>query len=84
MWTVNLLFNCLIFFLFINLGYWLEKRKKPEIEAPGFKKAFILPVFLGAILTLLDTLRLAFFLQVVIFLAAALFLYWLFSVFTRR
>lgn len=73
MFWISLLLNCIIFFIVINLGRWARFRRQPDEDS--FRPSILFPVALGLILTLLDSFRLAFIQQLVLFLLAAVLIY---------
>jgi len=82
MFWISLILNCLLFLAIINLGYWARHRRNKE--AYPFYPSILLPVALGTVLTLIDSLRLSFLQQLVFFLIAAALIYWLISIFLGR
>lgn len=79
---IGLLLNCLLFFAVINLGRWVKFRQQEGSES--FRPSILFPVALGAVLTLVDSLRLAFLQQLVVFMIAAVLVYKLISVFQGK
>ena len=82
MFWIGLLLNCLLFFAVINLGRWAKFRQNQGPES--FRPSILFPVALGTVLTLLDSLRLVFFQQLVVFLIAAVLIYKLISIFQDK
>ncbi len=82
MFWISLLLNYLLFFAVINLGRWVKFRQSQGHEP--FRPSILFPVALGTVLTLLDSLRLVFFQQLVIFIIAAVLIYKLISVFQGK
>jgi len=82
MFWISLLLNSLLFLAIINLGRWVKFRQKEEQES--FRPSILFPVALGVVLTLLDSLRLVFFQQLVVFIIAAVLIYKLISIFQGK
>lgn len=84
MFLFNFLLNTAVFFLLLNfraIGQWY-KTKQPIRLNPWL--GYALPASLGLALTILDSLRLYFLYQLLLFVVAALVLTCLFSYLARK
>ncbi len=81
MFWINLALNCLLFLVVINLGNFFRNRSYGHSES-GY--VIVYPLILGCALTILDSMRLAFFQQLVLFIAVAVVAYWFISVFLKK
>lgn len=81
---ISLIINILVFLLLFNLSWLIEKRKNSELPPPPVSKSILMPVMLGLALTILDTMRIQFAMQLGILLVLAGLLYWAFSIFLRK
>lgn len=77
MFLINLTLNCLIFIVILNIGQWLSNRQRSNTHV-GY--SLMLPLALGTALTLVDSLRIGFLWQLVLFIIAVILIYWIFSV----
>lgn len=77
----NLILNTAVFFILFNLGYLRRRRNDPEYPQKPFHQLYLFPLALGIIFTLLvDSFRGIVIYQLIIFIAAAMLLYWIFFV----
>jgi len=84
LFVVSLILNILVFLLLFNLPWLVERRKRPgQPGGPPFKSV-VMPVTLGVALTILDAMRLQFFMQMGILMVLAAVLYGIFSIFLRK
>jgi len=79
--AVSLLINTALFFLLLNMGYYRRRRQDPGYPEKPFHQLYLFPLALGIVFTLIvDSFRGIVMHQMMIFLAAALLLYWIFYV----
>jgi hypothetical protein len=77
--------NAVIFFLLLNLGYLKRRRQDPDYPQKSISKMVLFPISLAVVFTLLmDTFRGIIFYQFVLFLVAALLLYWIFYIMAKK
>jgi len=82
MFLFNLILNCLLFTVVMFLTHWLQRREDPvEFFRP---RRLLLPVTLGLALTIVDSLRLAFIQELLLFLIFAAVIFWFFKVFLSK
>ncbi|WP_054695611.1 hypothetical protein [Syntrophomonas palmitatica] len=75
----SFLINAVIFFLLLNIGYIRNKRMNPSYPDKSISQAFIFPLALALVFTLLfDVFKGLFIYQILIFAVSAGILYWLF------
>lgn len=75
----SLLLNITLFFTVLNLSYIKKRRLDPDYPDKPFAKLVIFPVALGTIFTLIvDAFKGIIFYQLIFFVIAAVFLYWIF------
>ncbi|NLB87974.1 MAG: hypothetical protein GX790_01915 [Syntrophomonadaceae bacterium] len=73
------LLNVALFFALLNLSYFKNKRKNPDYPDKPFSKLVLFPVALGTVFTLIvDAFRGIIFYQFLLFVVAAILLYWIF------
>ena len=82
--AISLVLNCLVFWVLLNLGWWVERRQRTDARPRPLTQTLLLPLALGVGLTIVDSLRLAFFYQLLVFIIVAILLYWLFSIFLKK
>ncbi len=81
----SLILNTTIFFLIFNMGYLRRRRQDPTCAQKPFHQMYLFPLALGIVFTLIvDSFRGIVMYQMIIFLAAALLLYWIFFVMSAR
>ncbi|MGI6435970.1 MAG: hypothetical protein ACOX0F_11530 [Syntrophomonadaceae bacterium] len=77
----SLLLNTVIFFILLNAGYLRRRRSDPMCPEKPFHQLYLFPLALGVVFTLIvDSFRGIVMYQLIIFVAAALLLYWIFFV----
>ncbi|NLB52357.1 MAG: hypothetical protein GX808_05380 [Syntrophomonadaceae bacterium] len=82
---LSLAFNCLLFFLLVNMGYINNRRKDPDYPEKPFSKLVLFPLALGIVFTvILDVMKGLMFFQIIIFFIVAVLLYLIFYVFNRN
>ena len=82
---LSLAFNCLLFFLLVNMGYINNRRKDPDYPEKPFSKLVLFPLALGIVFTvILDVMKGLMFFQFFIFFIVAVLLYLIFYVFNRN
>jgi hypothetical protein len=80
-----MLINAVIFILLMNIGYIHNKRLDPNYPDKPITQAFLFPLALAAVFTLLfDVFKGLFIYQILIFGVVAGMLYWLFYVMGNR
>lgn len=73
------LLNTALFFGLLNISYFSKKRRDPNYPDKPFSKLVLFPVALGTVFTLIvDAFRGVIFYQFLLFLIAAILLYWIF------
>lgn len=76
---ISLIINILIFFAVLNYSYLNKKRHDPDLPDKPFAQMWLFPVCLGIIFTILvDAFRGVMFYQLILFVLAAILLYWIF------
>lgn len=82
---LSLLVNTLLFFIIFNLSYIKQKKADPHYPDKPFSKLVLFPLALGIIFTLIvDVFKGIFIYQIIIFIIAALLLYWIFYILLPR
>lgn len=82
---LSLAFNCLLFFLLVNMSYINNRRKDPDHPEKPFSKLVLFPLALGIVFTIiLDVMKGLMFFQIIIFIIVAVLLYLIFYVFNRN
>ncbi|MDD2509770.1 MAG: hypothetical protein PHG94_01350 [Syntrophomonas sp.] len=77
----SLILNTAIFFIALNLSYIKKKRENPAYPDKPVSQLILFPLALGVVFTLIVDVFKGFMLyQLLIFLLAALLLYWIFYV----
>jgi Flp pilus assembly protein TadB len=77
----SLILNTAIFFLVLNFSYIKKKRENPAYPDKPVSQLILFPLALGVVFTLIvDVFRGFMLYQLLIFLLAALLLYWIFYV----
>ncbi|ABI68461.1 hypothetical protein Swol_1151 [Syntrophomonas wolfei subsp. wolfei str. Goettingen G311] len=77
----SLVLNTAIFFLVLNFSYIKKKRENPSYPDKPVSQLILFPLALGVVFTLIvDVFRGFMLYQLLIFLLAALLLYWIFYV----
>lgn len=83
--AASLIINTALFFLIFNMGYIRRRRQDPGVPQKPFHQMYLFPLALGIVFTLIvDSFRGIVMYQMMIFLAAALLLYWIFFVMSSR
>jgi multisubunit Na+/H+ antiporter MnhC subunit len=83
--AVSLIINTALFFLLLNMGYFRRRRQDPACPEKPFHQLYLFPLALGVVFTLIvDSFRGIVIYQMIIFLAAALLLYWIFYVMSAQ
>ncbi len=81
---ISLIINTLIFFLISNWSYLQKKKADPNYPDRPFTKVILFPLALGIVFTLIvDAFRGIIVYQLILFLVAALLLYWIFFVMNK-
>ncbi|KUG02969.1 hypothetical protein ASZ90_019652 [hydrocarbon metagenome] len=82
---VSLIINTVIFFLIINWSYLQKKKADPNYPNRPFSKFILFPLALGIVFTLIvDAFKGVMIYQLILFLVAAILLYWIFFVMNNR
>ena len=82
-WT-SFLVNALIFFVIFNFSYFQQKWANPNYPNKPLKKMLYFPLTLALLFSLIINAFKGFFLyQLVLFILALLFAYWLFNISER-
>lgn len=77
----SLILNTAIFFLALNFSYIKKKRENPAYPDKPVSQLILFPLALGVVFTLIVDVFKGFMLyQLLIFLLAAILLYWIFYV----
>ncbi len=77
----SLILNTAIFFLVLNFSYIKKKRENPAYPDKPVSQLILFPLALGVVFTLIvDVFRGFMLYQLLIFLIAAILLYWIFYV----
>lgn len=80
----SLLLNTAIFFMVLNLSYFKNKRNNPDYPAKPFTKLVLFPLCLGIVFTLIvDAFKGIMIYQFLLFMVAAILLYWIFYMVRR-
>jgi L-cystine uptake protein TcyP (sodium:dicarboxylate symporter family) len=81
---VSLLINTVVFFVILNLSYFKKKRNNPDYPEKPFSQTVLFPLCLGIVFTLImDAFKGIIFYQFILFIVAALLLYWIFFMIRR-
>ena len=81
----SLIINCILFFLLFNIGYIKKRRSDPEHPDKPFSKLVVFPLVMGILFTLLmGVMKGIMYYQIIIFIFAALVLYYFFYVFNVK
>ncbi|MDW7674845.1 MAG: hypothetical protein SCK28_09940 [Bacillota bacterium] len=78
-----LIFNIVLFTVIFNFSY-ISDRIKGKNPKKSFQEMFILPVMLGAVLTIADNLRIFFIYKLLIFIILGLVVYIALKKYGRR
>ena len=82
---LSLVINTLLFFLVFNVSYIKKKRENPEYPDKPLAKLILFPLALGIVFTLIvDVFKGIMLYQLLFFLVAALLLYWIFYVMSKK
>ena len=82
---LSLILNTLLFFIVLNISYLRQKRQNPDFPDKPFSKLVLFPLALGIVFTLIiDMFKGIFIYQMLLFGVAALFLYWIFYVLSKK
>jgi uncharacterized protein YqhQ len=78
---ISLLINTVIFFLITNWSYLQKKKADPDYPNRPLTRVILFPLALGIVFTLIvDAFKGVIIYQLILFLVAALLLYWIFFV----
>lgn len=79
--VISLVINTLLFFLVLNYSYLANKRKDPDYPDKPLARLLLFPLCLGIVFTILvDAFKGIMFYQLILFVLAAILLYWIFYV----
>ena len=82
---LSFVLNTVIFFLLLNRGYLKRRRQDPGYPQKPISRMVLFPISLGIVFTLLmDTFRGIVYYQFVLFMVAALLLYWIFYIMAKK
>ncbi len=85
MLILSWLLNVLLFFAVLNISYIKNKRHNSNYPDKPFSKLVLFPVALGTVFTLIiDAFKGIIFYQLILFIVAAILLYWVFYIFKPR
>ncbi|MEN6460628.1 MAG: hypothetical protein ABFC94_04560 [Syntrophomonas sp.] len=80
----SLLLNTIIFFVVLNLSYFKKKRNDPDYPDKPFTQSVLFPLCLGIVFTLIvDAFKGIMIYQIILFMVAAILLYWIFYMVRR-
>ncbi len=83
--VISLIINTVIFFLITNWSYLQKKKAEPNYPDRPWTKVILFPLALGIVFTLIvDAFKGVMIYQLILFLIAALLLYWIFFVMNNR
>lgn len=81
---VSLIINTVIFFLISNWSYLQKKKADPNYPERPLTKVILFPLALGVVFTLIvDAFKGVMVYQLILFLVAALLLYWIFFIMNK-
>lgn len=82
---VSLIINTVIFFLITNWSYLQKKKSDPNYPNRSLTKMILFPLALGIVFTLIvDAFKGVMIYQLVLFVVAAVLLYWIFFIMNNR
>ncbi|MEN6328540.1 MAG: hypothetical protein ABFD18_20320 [Syntrophomonas sp.] len=82
---ISLLINSVIFFFLLNFSYIKKKKENPNYPDKPISKLLLFPLALGIVFTLvMDVFKGIMFYQMLLFALAALLLYWIFYVLSKK
>ncbi|HNX28642.1 MAG TPA: hypothetical protein PKN87_04425 [Syntrophomonadaceae bacterium] len=82
---LSLALNCFIFFLLLNLSYIRIRRIDPDYPEKPFGRLVLFPLALGIVFTIiLDVMKGLMFYQLILFIAVAVLLYFIFYVYNGK
>ncbi len=82
---ISLIINTVIFFLITNWSYLQKKKSDPNYPDRPLTKVILFPLALGIVFTLIvDAFKGVMIYQLILFVVAALLLYWIFFVMNNR
>ncbi|NLO20785.1 MAG: hypothetical protein GX119_02135 [Syntrophomonadaceae bacterium] len=82
---ISLIINTVIFFLISNWSYLQKKKKNPDYPDRPLTKVILFPLALGIVFTLIvDAFKGVMVYQLILFLVAAVLLYWIFFVMNKK
>ncbi len=83
--AISLILNTAIFFFITNWSYLQNRKADPNYPDRPWTKVIIFPLALGIVFTLIvDAFKGVMIYQLILFLIAALLLYWIFFVMNNR
>lgn len=83
--VISLLINSVIFFFLLNFSYIKKKKENPNYPDKPISKLLLFPLALGIVFTLvMDVFKGIMFYQLLLFALAALLLYWIFYVLSKK
>ncbi len=83
--AISLIINTVIFFLITNWSYLQKKKADPDYPTRSLTKVILFPLALGIVFTLIvDAFKGVMIYQLILFLLAAVLLYWIFFVMNNR
>lgn len=81
---ISLIINTIIFFLISNWSYLQKKKSDPGYPDRPLTKVILFPLALGIVFTLIvDAFKGVIVYQLILFLVAALLLYWIFFIMNK-
>lgn len=82
---ISLLINSVIFFFLLNFSYIKKKKENPNFPDKPISKLLLFPLALGIVFTLvMDVFKGIMIYQLLLFALAALLLYWIFYVLSKK
>ncbi len=82
---ISLIINTVLFFLIINWSYLQKKKADPNYPDRPLTKVILFPLALGIVFTMIvDAFKGVMIYQLILFVVAALLLYWIFFVMNNR
>ncbi len=82
---ISLLINSVIFFFLLNFSYIKKKKENPNYPDKPISKLLLFPLALGIVFTLvMDVFKGIMIYQMLLFALAALLLYWIFYVLSKK
>ncbi|MDD3268896.1 MAG: hypothetical protein PHX14_06200 [Syntrophomonadaceae bacterium] len=82
---ISLIINSLLFFFLLNFSYMKRKKENPNYPNKPVSQLLLFPLALGIVFTLvMDVFKGFMIYQLVLFAVAALLLYWIFYVLSKK